>query len=138
MRENNEGPHLLVAEDDPDDQWLIQDAINESCLPEIKPRFVADGVELMEYLQQMGGQEPRPDLIILDLNMPRKDGRAALQEIKADPNLANIPVVILTTSQSDEDFQYCQRFGVDEFFHKPSSITELENIFNRLCTEYYP
>jgi CheY-like chemotaxis protein len=127
---------LLVAEDDPDDQFLIQDAIDTACTVEVDARFVEDGIELMDYLRLDGAARPRPSLIILDLNMPHKDGREALQEMKADPSLADIPVVILTTSHAEEDVRYCQRHGAAGYYRKPNSIQDLQGILSRLCTEY--
>jgi CheY-like chemotaxis protein len=130
-------PLLLVAEDDPDDQLLIQDAIDVSCPPETETHFVWDGVELIDYLQdKIKNQDPKPDLVLLDLNMPRKDGRAALREIKTDPSLASIPVAVLTTSTNDRDARYCQQYGVIGYFRKPGSMTELREIMQGLCTGY--
>jgi CheY-like chemotaxis protein len=68
--------------------------------------------------------------------MPRKDGRTALRELKADPELSSIPVVILTTSNASEDEHFCQRYGVAGYYHKPSSIAEMRSIFGKLCGEY--
>ena len=98
---------ILMAEDDADDRLLVKDALAESrVLNEL--RFVGDGEELLQYLRHEGrysdpASSPRPGLILLDLNMPRKDGREALQEIKADPALRRIPVVVMTTSKAEED-----------------------------------
>ena len=96
---------ILMADDDADDRMLTRDALDESrVLNEL--RFVEDGEELMEYLTRKGKyadakDSPRPGLILLDLNMPKKDGREALKEIKSDPNLRRIPVVIMTTSKAE-------------------------------------
>jgi CheY-like chemotaxis protein len=92
---------ILMAEDDSDDQLLVRDAFAETGF-DVDLKFVPNGVELMDYLRQKNGYSrhvdaPRPGLIILDLNMPRKDGREALREIKADAQLRRIPVVILTS-----------------------------------------
>ena len=129
-------PLLLIAEDDPDDQLLIQDAIDEACPQDLETFFVLDGVELMEFLQEKAKGPAKPGLVLLDLNMPRKDGRAALQEIKANPNFASIPIVIFTTSSSDLDVQYCQKYGVNGYFRKPNSVTELREIMGHLCMDY--
>jgi CheY-like chemotaxis protein len=134
MREGK--PLLLIAEDDPDDQLLIQDAIDETCSPDLETFFVLDGVELLKFLHEKAQGPAKPGLVLLDLNMPRMDGRAALQEIKADPDLASIPIVIFTTSSSDLDVQYCQRYGVDGYYRKPNSITELREIMGQLCKNY--
>jgi len=127
-------PLFLIAEDDPDDQVLIQDAIKEACTSMLEAHFVWDGFELLDFLKTNG--KYKTNLIVLDLNMPGKDGRTALREIKADPNLANIPIVILTTSQNELDFEYCQNYGVTEYHHKPNSMSELKKIFHALCASY--
>ena len=98
---------ILLADDDADDRMLAQDALKESRLAN-DLRFVENGEELLEYLRRQGpfaeeGKAPTPGLILLDLNMPRKDGREALKEIKSDPNLRHIPIVVLTTSKAAED-----------------------------------
>lgn len=125
---------LLIAEDDPDDQSLFRDVIEVVCAPTIETRFVWDGVELLDFLNNAASQ---PELVVLDLNMPGKDGRTALREIKTDPSLADIPVVVLTTSHDEADLQYCQDYGVIGYYSKPSSIAELKAIFHSLCVTYF-
>jgi CheY-like chemotaxis protein len=126
---------LLVAEDDPDDQILVQDALDT--LPvHIDLRFVEDGAALLAYLHDNGVEQPSPGLILLDLNMPGKDGRAALREIKADPELAGLRVVVLTTSRAEEDARYCRGIGVDGYFRKPSSFKELTQILDQVVSEH--
>src|SRR5688500_2494509 len=98
---------ILMADDDEDDRRLTQEALDEGRLIN-DVRFVDNGEELMEYLRKQGkyappAEAPRPGLILLDLNMPRKDGRTVLKELKSDPVLRQIPVVVLTTSKADED-----------------------------------
>jgi CheY-like chemotaxis protein len=119
---------ILLADDDADDRMLAQDALAESRLAN-ELRCVEDGEELLEYLQRRGryeGQEvPRPGLILLDLNMPRKDGREALREIKADPALRQIPVVVLTTSKAEEDVYRSYDLGVNSFITKPVTFDGL-------------
>jgi CheY-like chemotaxis protein len=130
-------PLFLVAEDDPEDQFLFQDAIDEECPPEVKVDFVWDGIELIDYLKSCAkslSQEPK--LVILDLNMPRKDGRAALQEIKADPRLAGIPVVVLTNSINPMDDRFCQEQGAAGFYHKPNTMNEFKEMVRCLCCDY--
>jgi CheY-like chemotaxis protein len=129
-------PFFLIAEDDPDDQFLMENVINEICPDTIDTHFVKNGVELIDKLLQKDGVFRWPDLVILDLNMPQKDGRQALREIKADPNLAAIPIIIMTTSQVHEDVRYCQDLGVVGYFQKPSSISELRAIIRKLVQEY--
>jgi CheY-like chemotaxis protein len=93
-------------------------------------RFVEDGDELLDYLYHRGkyadaGSSPSPGLILLDLNMPRKDGREALREIKADPDLRRIPVVVLTTSKAEEDIYRTYDLGANSFITKPVSFEGL-------------
>jgi len=118
---------LLMAEDDPDDRLLIQEAARSSLAVDL--RFVEDGQELLDYLRNEGKfkGEPRPLLILLDLNMPRKDGREALEEIKNDPKLRRIPVVVLTTSNAEEDIFQSYDLGACGFIVKPSSYDDLVN-----------
>jgi two-component system response regulator len=122
---------ILLADDDPDDRRLTQDAFAESRLAN-DLRCVEDGQELLDYLRGDGrfqGQPtPRPGLILLDLNMPRMDGREALQAIKADPSLRSIPIVVLTTSKSEEDVFRSYDLGVNSFITKPVSFQGLVEV----------
>ena len=122
---------VLMADDDPDDRMLLQDAWQENKVRN-PLRFVGDGVELMDYLHRRGKYEatdaPRPGLILLDLNMPKKDGREALQEIKADADLRRIPVVVLTTSSAEEDVLRSYNLGVSGFVTKPVSFDGLVHV----------
>ncbi len=123
------GTCILLADDDPDDRMMIRRALAEH-RPEEKIRMVEDGEELMDYLRRRGsfeGQDvaPRPGLILLDLNMPRKDGREALREIKSDPALRTIPVVVLTTSEAERDVLESYDLGVNAFVTKPVRFSEL-------------
>ena len=119
---------ILMAEDDPDDRLLTKDALAEAHLANTLI-FVEDGEELMDYLYRKGGYNeenaPRPGLILLDLNMPRKDGREALEEIKADPDLRSIPVVVLTTSKAEEDILRSYDLGVSGYITKPVQFERL-------------
>ncbi len=103
-------------------------------------RFVGDGEELLDYLKRRGRwaseEAPRPGLILLDLNMPRKDGREALSEIKADPELRRIPVVVLTTSQAEEDVYRTYDLGASSFISKPVTFENLARIMRSL-SEYW-
>ncbi|RMH57786.1 MAG: response regulator [Bacteroidetes bacterium] len=122
---------ILLADDDPDDLLLTTRALRKNRLVnEIKT--VEDGEELMDYLLRRGayaapGAAPRPGVILLDLNMPRKDGREALQEIKSDPELRRIPVVVLTTSQAERDIIQSYDLGVNAFITKPVTFEGLAN-----------
>jgi CheY-like chemotaxis protein len=123
---------IVVADDDADDRMMIQDAFTESKLGN-PVDFVEDGVQLLEYLRREGKHahlagQPFPGFILLDLNMPRKDGRTALQEIKNDPVLHRIPVIILTTSKAEEDIVKTYNLGVNSFICKPVSFDKLVDI----------
>ena len=120
---------ILFADDDPDDRMLVRDAFEESRL-DCDLRCVEDGEELVDYLRRRGKYTsaqaaPRPALILLDLNMPRKDGREALKEIKASPELRRIPIVVLTTSKADEDILRTYDLGVNSYITKPVTFDSL-------------
>ena len=123
---------ILVAEDDADDRMMIKDAFEESRLGN-PVDFVEDGVQLMNYLRREGdythlADHPYPGFILLDLNMPRKDGRTALSEIKASPVLQRVPIVILTTSKAEEDIVRTYNLGVNSFICKPVTFDSLVEI----------
>ncbi len=127
---------ILVVDDDPDDRMLIEDAFIESKLQNER-RYVNDGVELIEYLQHKGEysdpeKAPRPGVILLDLNMPRMDGREALAAIKADPYHRQIPVIVLTTSKAEEDILRSYNLGVNSFISKPVTFDGLVDVVNVL------
>ncbi len=127
---------ILMADDDADDRMLTHDALEESHLAN-GLRFVADGEELMDYLLHRGNfadpaGAPRPGVILLDLNMPRKDGREALAEIKADPSLRRIPVVILTTSKAEEDVYRSYDLGANSYITKPVTFDSLVEVMRGL------
>lgn len=120
---------ILMADDDDDDRLLTREALAENRLAN-DLREVRDGTELLDYLNRRGayaepGAAPRPGLILLDLNMPKMDGREALQQIKADPALRTIPVVVLTTSQVEEDIYRTYDLGVNSFISKPVTFVGL-------------
>ncbi len=126
---------ILLADDDEEDRMLFQDVFEESELAHHDLRFVEDGEELMEYLIRTGRysdpkSSPRPAMILLDLNMPRKDGREALYEIKSHPKLRSIPVVIMTTSSADEDILGSYDLGVNTYMCKPVSMSELKKLMS--------
>ena len=127
---------ILLADDDADDRMLAGDALAESRLAN-DLRFVEDGEDLMNYLRRQGKYAdpetaPRPGLILLDLNMPRKDGRESLREIKGDANLRHIPVVILTTSKAEEDIYRSYDLGVNSFITKPVTFEGLVSVMKAL------
>jgi two-component system, response regulator len=131
---------ILMADDDADDRMLAREAMEESRLGN-SFRFVEDGEELMEYLKQEGrystATAPRPGLILLDLNMPRKDGRQALHEIKSDPELRRIPVVILTTSKTEQDILSAYDLGANSFITKPVTFERLVDIIRTLGVYWF-
>jgi CheY-like chemotaxis protein len=127
---------ILMADDDSDDRLLMREALEENRLSN-DLRFVEDGEELMDYLHRKGKyssptSSPRPGLILLDLNMPRKDGREALQEIKSSPELRSIPVIVLTTSKAEEDIYRTYNLGVNSFISKPVTFDSLVSIVKDL------
>lgn len=127
---------ILMAEDDADDRLMTREAFQE-CRLGNPLQFVVDGEELMDYLKRRGqfadaARYPMPGLILLDLNMPRKDGREALREIKADPALRDIPVVVLTTSKAEEDVANSYSDGANSFITKPVSFAALIEVVQTL------
>lgn len=127
---------ILMADDDGDDRLLTQEALDESKVLN-NLYCVEDGVELINYLKREGKYAdveayPWPSLILLDLNMPRKDGREALKELKADPKLKSIPVVILTTSQQEEDMVKGYDLGAASFITKPVNFEGLVELMKTL------
>jgi len=135
---NREGKPItiLMADDDADDRQMTLEAFEESRLAN-DLRFVEDGAELMDYLQRRGryaeaADAPRPGLILLDLNMPKKDGREALREIKADPRLRNIRVVVMTTSKAEEDIIRTYDLGAESYVTKPVTFDSLVDVVRAL------
>jgi CheY-like chemotaxis protein len=133
---------MLLAEDDPADRRLLAKALQrngyEDCL-----YWVEDGQELLDYLRGKGDYSsngkprPRPSLILLDLNMPRKGGSEALSEIKSDPKLCDIPIVVLTTSDDEADVERSYRSGANAFITKPSSLDGLVKIVQVLHDHWF-
>ncbi len=124
---------ILMADDDEEDRDLTREALERAHLTN-QVRFVGDGQELLDYLRREGryadhGEDaPRPGIILLDLNMPKKDGREALAEIKADPDLKRIPIVVLTTSSDEEDVLRSYNLGVNSFITKPVTFGSLVDV----------
>ena len=134
---------ILICDDDDDDRTLTRQALEDAHISN-DLRFVEDGEQLLDYLYQRGeysgetGAAPRPGLILLDLNMPKMDGRDVLVKIKADDNLKNIPVVVLSTSSLDEDIARSYQMGVNSFITKPvtfSGLVEAMNVLGRYWLE---
>ncbi len=135
------GLTILVADDDADDRLLIKDAFDENNVSN-PLAFVNDGEELMDYLHRRGTYEHLrgaafPGIILLDLNMPKKDGRTALKEIKADETLQRIPVVVLTTSKADEDIVRTYGLGVSSFISKPVTFEGLCDVVKALSHYWF-
>lgn len=131
---------ILIADDDADDRMLIADAFEEACLRN-PVDFVVDGIDLLNYLKGEGEYADReeaflPGIILLDLNMPRMDGRAALAEIRADPVLRKIPVIVLTTSKSEEDILRTYNLGVNSFITKPVTFEGLVQVV-QILNQYW-
>ena len=126
---------ILMADDDDDDFLLTKKALAESKLANKLVR-VEDGEELLEYLRGEGKYEntevERPGMILLDLNMPRKDGRETLKELKLDADLKDIPVVIFTTSKADEDVVRSYQLGSNSFISKPVTFDKLVKVISAL------
>lgn len=123
---------ILIADDDPDDRLMTKEALEENFLAN-ELKFVEDGVELLNYLKREGkysdiNTSPRPGIILLDLNMPKIDGREALKVIKSDPDLKSIPIIVLTTSKADEDILKTYDLGVNCFISKPVSFSEFVDV----------
>lgn len=132
---------ILIAEDDEDDYLLTMEALKEAGVNS-QVHWVKDGEELMSYLIQRNavsdnGDDPgKPGMILLDLNMPKKDGREALKEIKSDPNLRRIPVIILTTSKAESDIAHSYDLGVNSFIQKPVRFFDFVKTI-RVLSQYW-
>jgi CheY-like chemotaxis protein len=123
---------ILIADDDIDDRMLIEDAFRE-CRLGNQLEFAENGEELLHYLRGEGkfagrDRSKQPGLILLDLNMPRMDGRTALKHLKEDPDLRRIPVVVLTTSKAEEDILRTYDLGVSSFITKPVTFQGLVDV----------
>jgi CheY-like chemotaxis protein len=145
MSQSEETPRrpftILLADDDEEDRELLRDALQDSRLAN-EMKFVVDGQDLLDYLRHEGrwaGRDvdaPRPGIILLDLNMPKKDGREALAEIKADESLRRIPIVVLTTSSDEPDIVSSYDLGVSSFITKPVTFGALVDVM-RTWTQYW-
>jgi two-component system, chemotaxis family, response regulator Rcp1 len=124
---------ILIVEDNPGDALLIKEVLNDSKLFN-RLLFVKDGVEAMDFLHRKGGysEMPRPDLIILDLNLPKKDGREVLSEIKADASLKSIPIVIMTNSQAEEDILTSYKLHANCFITKPLDLNQFIRVIKTI------
>ncbi len=129
---------VLVADDDEDDCLNTKEAFDRTPLAN-DVHFVSDGVELLAFLSHRGkyAEAPRPGVILLDLNMPRMDGREALREIKGDPRLRSIPVVVLTTSKEEEDVLRSYELGANSFIAKPVAFDALVRLVGELESYWF-
>jgi len=119
---------ILLVEDSPSDVRLVREAIKESAIC-VQITVAHDGVEAMDYLHQAElGLAVRPDLVILDLNLPRKNGREVLAEVKASPSFRQIPVLVMTSSRSDEDIQQAYALNANCYITKPTDLQEYVNV----------
>jgi len=140
MRDDSDPIVILLADDDPDDREMTVKALDKNLMANDLYE-VTDGEELLEYLRHRGkytppALSPVPGLILLDLNMPKKDGREALAEIKADPVLRRIPVVVMTTSKAERDIVETYNLGCSSFISKPVTLTGLVDVM-RVIGEYW-
>lgn len=132
---------ILLVDDDPEDRMLIIDALRINHLQN-KIHQLENGVELLEYLQNRGkysdaARFPTPGIVLLDLNMPKKDGREALKELREDPRFKTLPVVVLTTSKSDLDISRTYDLGANSFITKPVSFTTLIAVMQKFCDYWF-
>jgi len=136
MKQDRKPFTIVIADDDPDDRLMVKETWEDNLLANSLV-FVEDGEELMDYLYRRGKyvqlkNSPFPGLILLDLNMPKKNGREALKEIKADPDLRQIPVVVLTTSRAEEDIYRAYNLGVNSFITKPLTFETFVHIIKTI------
>ena len=134
MKEKN---LIVIADDDLDDQYIIQQAINETGIPH-QVMLLKNGLELLDLLQGRGSyadQTIKPDLVIMDLNMPLMDGYGVLKNMKSNNDLKEIPVYVLSTSKFDYDRQKSLDYGANDFFSKPYQFDDLKVIIREICTK---
>ncbi len=136
MNKKTDSIVILMADDDPDARLMAEEALEESRLKN-ELYLVKDGEELMDFLHRRNNyrdpeSSPRPGIILLDLNMPRKDGREALREIKSEPSLRSIPVIVLTTSKAEEDILRTYNLGANSFITKPITFEGLVEVLKKM------
>jgi CheY-like chemotaxis protein len=132
---------ILMADDDEDDRMMTKEALEDAKIANAL-YTVEDGEQLLDYLLRQGEyadpeKSPRPGLILLDLNMPKKDGREALKEIKSNPDLRQIPIVVMTTSKAEEDIYRTYDLGVNSFVSKPVSFDGLTEIMKTISAYWF-
>jgi chemotaxis family two-component system response regulator Rcp1 len=126
--------NILLVEDNPADVRLTQEALKEAAHARTRLHVAGDGVEALEFLHRQGDfvAAPRPDLMLLDLNLPRVDGRQVLAEVKGDPDLRRIPVVVLTTSPSEDDILHAYDQHVNSYIRKPVDLDEFLHVLKAI------
>ena len=130
---HHQDPYILIGEDDADDRFLLQTAFEE-VRPNSQLAFVENGVELLRFLLDKSEQESSlPVFILLDLNMPKKDGREVLRELKAHPVLQRIPVIMFSTTNNEHEIRRCYELGANSYITKPDSFGGLQDIVKALC-----
>ena len=133
MQNKTRPVNILLVEDNPGDVRLTQEAFKEGNLS-VNLEVVMDGVEAINYLKRRGqyAEKPTPDLVLLDLNLPKRDGREVLEEIKLDPDLRRMPVVVLTTSNAEQDIQKSYNLYVNCYINKPVDFDKFFDIIQRI------
>jgi len=133
----NKNLNVLIADDDEDDWYFVDLAFKELDAGH-KTHFVINGEDLMKHLDMLHSNDPSslPDIILLDLNMPRKDGRVALKEIRNDDRFTRLNVIIYSTSISELDKAYTSELGVSRHITKPSDFKELVNLLKEICENF--
>lgn len=128
---------ILIAEDDADDRFLMQTALNEAKWEE-EIKFVENGIELLSFLQNLKetaiGEITYPKFILLDLNMPKMDGRQALKELKSDSDFKKIPVIVFSTTKNDVEVKRCYELGANTYIVKPISFDSLVDMIQHICS----
>jgi two-component system, chemotaxis family, response regulator Rcp1 len=133
MQQRTQPVNILLVEDNPGDVRLTQEAFKEGKIP-VNLNVVMDGVEAISFLKKQGqySNQATPDLVLLDLNLPKRDGREVLEEIKTDPNLRRMPVVILTTSNAEQDIQKSYNLYVNCYINKPVDFDKFFEIIQKI------
>jgi chemotaxis family two-component system response regulator Rcp1 len=127
-------PEVLIVDDSPADIDLTREAMKKSAV-KCHINAVCDGVEAISFLRRQGGyaQAPVPDLLLLDLNLPRKDGRQVLKQLKSDPKLSKIPVVVFSTSQAAADIAQSYQLGANSYLHKPGNLADFMEVVQSMA-----
>ncbi len=129
----DQDPYILIGEDDADDRFLLQTAFDE-VRPDSQLAFVENGVELLDFLvEKAKAAAALPVFVLLDLNMPKKDGREVLRELKAHPTLQRIPVIMFSTTNNEHEIRRCYELGANSYITKPDSFGGLQDIVRALC-----